>query len=125
MQRMELYEKRKAHMLAVLRDAHGKLSNQARFIKEFMDGDLEIARRPEKDIVADLTSGGYLPIYPTAAKKQAAAAADAAEDDEDDAAPAGGYAYLLNMNIRSLTMFVGHQQLSLVCWCFCTDTGGQ
>ena len=41
-QRMDLYEKRKVHMLNVLRDSHDMMSNQARFIKEFVDGDLEI-----------------------------------------------------------------------------------
>ena len=110
-QRMELYEKRKAHMLTVLRDEHGKLSNQARFIKEFMDGDLEISRRKEKDIVADLIKRGYLQIDTAAKKKKKAddgAEDDADEaDDADDADPgAGGFAYLLNMNIRSLTMYV-------------------
>lgn len=40
--RMDLYEKRKRHMLSVLRDDHDKLSNQAQFIKEFMNGDLVI-----------------------------------------------------------------------------------
>jgi len=91
-------------MLNVMRDAHDKMSNQARFIKEFMDGDLEISRRAEKDIIADLTKGGYLKIF---GKKEKAAAENDDDDDDDDAEPStGGYDYLLNMNIRSLTMSV-------------------
>ena len=110
---MELYEKRKAHMLTALRDEHGKLSNQARFIKEFMDGVLEISRRKEKAIVADLIKRGYLQIDTVAKKPKKAEDgadehADQVVDDADqfdDADPgAGGFAYLLNMNIRSLTM---------------------
>lgn len=102
---MELYEKRKAHMLSVLRDAHGKMSNQARFIKEFMDGDLEISRRPEKDIVSDLVKRGYLQIHTNSKKKQD----DDDDDDDDEGNDASGFYYLLNMNIRSLTMYVQTQ----------------
>ena len=66
-----------------------------------MDGDLEISRRAEKDIVSDLVKRGYLQIHTNTKKKQ-----DNDDDDDEEENDASGFHYLLNMNIRSLTMYV-------------------
>jgi len=103
---LSMYGKRKAHMLAELRADFKKLSNQARFVLEFVEGTLQISRRKESEIAKDLVSKGYDRIYKSQKKK----IKNTADNDGNGATKEGevdslsGYEYLVSMNIRSLTL---------------------
>ena len=102
--RVRTYDMRKAHLLSELSAEHTKLSNRARFIEAFVEGELEIGRRAESAVAADLDTMGFVRIHTAAAKKSAG---DAAVQGGAAAAPiegAAGYDYLLSLSLRSLTL---------------------
>jgi DNA topoisomerase-2 len=91
-------------MTTDLQDQYEKLSNQARFIQMFIDGDLKISGRKTSVIVDDLVRLKFRPFRTTKAAR-AAGEDEAALDDDDNegSALASDYDYLLGMAIRSLT----------------------
>jgi len=97
--RLETYKKRKAYIMNELRADFTKLSNQAKFILEFVEGKLIISRRKESEIAKDLVSRGYKRIFK---KKKKDVGAQEEEEHEDTSLE--GYDYLVSMNIRSLTL---------------------
>ena len=102
--RVRTYDMRKAHLLSELSAEHTKLSNRARFIEAFVEGELEIGRRAESAVAADLDAMGFVRIHTAAAKKSAG---DAATEGSAAALPiegAAGYDYLLSLSLRSLTL---------------------
>jgi len=123
--RLLLYGDRKEAMVDKLEAEWRKLSNQCRFIVAVCEGELVVANRPKKALMAELKAKGYLAISANASvqqsslQKPAAAGAgavssdDSDSDSEDDdsesktAAGAGGggkgYDYLLSMKLWSLT----------------------
>tara|TARA_B110000208_G_scaffold130850_1_gene158650 strand:- start:705 stop:1775 length:1071 start_codon:yes stop_codon:yes gene_type:complete len=98
------YDKRKAHLLKGLSAEQTKLSNRARFIEMFIDGEIDIGRRAESAVAADLDRLNFVRIH---SEKVRAKAGDAEVDAEEAAAAlvegAAGYDYLLSMSLRSLT----------------------
>lgn len=131
--RMQMYEKRKAFLLARLLRESEVLSEKARFVQLVIDGKLVIRRRKIADLAQDLRKNRFKAISelkgagPTSEKAEkegeAEEDADGEEEDEDDAdEEAGGgeeaasssaasatkkaikdFEYLVGMPISSLT----------------------
>ena len=56
--RLELYVKRKAHLIAMLTEQHTWLAEQAKFIRAVCDGKLKLARRNDEDVEKDIVNLG-------------------------------------------------------------------
>ena len=76
-----------------------KLSMQAKFILEVVEGKLIISRRKESEIAKDLVSRGYVRIF-----KKKKNGNDEEEEQEHADTSLEGYDYLVSMNIRALTL---------------------
>ena len=61
--RLDMYKKRKAFIMNELKEDFTKLSMQAKFILEVVEGKLIISRRKESEIAKDLVSRGYVRIF--------------------------------------------------------------
>lgn len=99
--RLELYEKRKAYLLASMEQDMLRLDNKVRFILAVVSGNLIINNRKKADIEAELESQGYDKMRKRSkGKKQ--------EEDDDDVSSSkalqASYDYLLSMPLWSLTM---------------------
>ncbi|KAK3673275.1 DNA topoisomerase 2 [Recurvomyces mirabilis] len=108
--RLEMYHKRKQHMLDEMQKELDRLSNQARFIRTIIDGRLVVSKKKKAVLVAELHKLGFKRIPKIAdAKKEGefeAVVEEEGEDSSDDKATiAGGndFDYLLGMAIWSLT----------------------
>ena len=106
--RLELYKKRKAHLLKVAEAELLRISNKARFILAVVDGSLVLANRKKADIVLDLEGAGFSKL---GAQKKSPGADVPASDAEDESGSSGSatstavsYDYLLNMSLSSLTL---------------------
>ena len=98
--RLDLYKKRKAHLLKVAEAELKRISNKARFILAVVNGDLILSNRKKADIVAELEKEGYSKLAPQ--KKSG----DVVSEDEEDEGNSSSlsYEYLLNMSLGSLTL---------------------
>ena len=124
--RHEGYVARKKYMIGELEKTTLRLENMVRFITEVNKGDLSVRNRKRAEVLADLKKRGYAVFVAVSKKKMAKGAVaieetdtpdDAAQEgagavgpaeryglnDGDDKTDAGGYEYLLNMKIWSLT----------------------
>ena len=114
--RLKLYEERKTAILEDLGSMCTKISNQARFIKEFIDGQIELRNIPRKDILMNLKIRKYDLIDASSTKMPKKVADDAIavqeENEEEDYEPSKdsqletlqkGYNYLLTMKLWTLT----------------------
>ncbi|KAK4569413.1 DNA topoisomerase 2 [Recurvomyces mirabilis] len=108
--RLEMYHKRKQHMLNEMQKELDRLSNQARFVRMIIDGRLVVSKKKKAVLVAELHKLGFKRIPKIAdAKKEGefeAVVEEEGEDSSDDKATiAGGndFDYLLGMAIWSLT----------------------
>ncbi|XP_065109660.1 DNA topoisomerase 2-alpha [Paramisgurnus dabryanus] len=105
--RMKYYVLRKDWLLGMLGAESARLSNQARFILEKIQGTLVIENKPKKELIRMLQQMGY-DSDPVKAWKQAQekdAEVDAGEDDEEKEEDTSGpdYNYLLSMPMWFLT----------------------
>ncbi|OAQ94789.1 DNA topoisomerase 2 [Purpureocillium lilacinum] len=110
--RLSMYLERKKHWLSVYHAEWRKLQNQARFIKEIIDGDLIVGKKKKDVLVRELRQRKY-EAFPRGKdlKKKATDGEDDASggedngDEDDDMADSGArdYDYLLSMPIWSLT----------------------
>ncbi|XP_056627935.1 DNA topoisomerase 2-alpha [Triplophysa dalaica] len=104
--RMKYYVLRKDWLLGMLGAESAKLSNQARFILEKIQGKLVIENKPKKELIRMLQQMGY-ESDPVKAWKQAQekdVEEDAGEDDEEKEDTSGpDYNYLLSMPMWYLT----------------------
>ncbi|KAI0191706.1 DNA topoisomerase [Xylaria flabelliformis] len=105
--RLNMYKKRKAYWLGVHHSDYRKMTNQARFIQEIMDGKLIVSRKKKAVIVEELRERKY-----EAFAKKSEAKTKSEEDEEDEAEnteetaaddDARAYDYLLSMPIWSFT----------------------
>ena len=101
--RMEKYTERKKYWLDVYHADYRKLKNQARFIKEIIDGELIVGKKRKDVLVTELRERKYeaFPRGPNAKKKNTEDEINESEDD-DDAAEKGGardYDYLLSVSL--------------------------
>jgi len=108
--RLDFYRKRKLHLLREMERELDKLNNQARFIREIVDGKLVVSKKKKAALVQELRARKYTPIPKVAdARKEGEfeavveEEADAEEAARDAQAGAGDYDYLLGMAIWSLT----------------------
>ncbi|XP_068439815.1 DNA topoisomerase 2-alpha [Clinocottus analis] len=117
--RMKYYVLRKDWLLGMLGAENAKLTNQARFILEKIEGSLVIENKPKKELIRMLLQLGY-DSDPVKAWKQAqeknvdtaeeeeeeaaaATAAAAATEEEEDDTSGPDYNYLLSMPMWYLT----------------------
>ncbi|OHT08318.1 putative DNA topoisomerase 2 [Tritrichomonas foetus] len=116
--RIQLYEERKAAILEDLAIITTRLTNQARFIKEFIEKTIELRNIPRKDILLNLKLRKYDLMESAKKKIPKKVAEDAVIVDEDNEEEetleeasqnaeietlARGYNYLLSMKIWTLT----------------------
>lgn len=109
--RLEKYAVRKAWLDGMLTAESTKLSSQARFILEKIEGQIIIENRTKRDIVTTLVQHGY-PSDPIKAWKDTQKSSAPDEGDTDDASSVasstsstGGpdFGYLLSMSMLSLS----------------------
>eukprot|EP00960_Hanusia_phi_P003893 114767-Hanusia_phi.AAC.1 len=107
--RMEHYKRRKQQLEGELGRQLRVLDNKCRFIKEVIAGTLKVSNRKKAEIVQDLTARGYTPIHKEGKKKAAEGEETQepegeGEGEQEGKGSSGGYDYLLNMPILSLTL---------------------
>uniref|UniRef100_A0A8C2BI12 DNA topoisomerase 2 n=1 Tax=Cyprinus carpio TaxID=7962 RepID=A0A8C2BI12_CYPCA len=101
--RMKYYVLRKDWLLGMLGAESAKLSNQARFILEKIQGTLVIENKPKKELIRMLQQMGY-DSDPVKAWKDAQAKEDEDEEKEKEEDTSGpDYNYLLSMPMWYLT----------------------
>uniref|UniRef100_A0A8B9PTQ2 DNA topoisomerase 2 n=1 Tax=Apteryx owenii TaxID=8824 RepID=A0A8B9PTQ2_APTOW len=104
--RLRYYSLRKEWLIGMLGADCAKLSNQARFILEKIDGKIVIENKPKKELIQVLIQRGY-ESDPVKAWKELQNKEEEEEEDESDkeSAPATGpdFNYLLNMPLWYLT----------------------
>mmetsp|Transcript_21100 Transcript_21100/g.49104 ORF Transcript_21100/g.49104 Transcript_21100/m.49104 type:complete len:1219 (+) Transcript_21100:71-3727(+) len=114
--RLQIYEKRKAHLLARLTRECEILSAKARFVKLVIEGKIVIRKRKIADLAQDLRKHGFKPLQElkdeSTEEKEEEEEADGEEDDEgsegEEAADVTkkavkDFEYLVGMPISSLT----------------------
>ncbi|KXL48328.1 MAG: hypothetical protein FE78DRAFT_29215 [Acidomyces sp. 'richmondensis'] len=109
--RLEMYQKRRRHMLDVMQNELEKLSNQARFVQMIIDGKLVVSKKKKAVLVAELQRHNFKRIPKVLdARKEGEfepvvdeGNEDESADDVETAAGANDYDYLLGMAIWSLT----------------------
>uniref|UniRef100_A0A673XP94 DNA topoisomerase 2 n=1 Tax=Salmo trutta TaxID=8032 RepID=A0A673XP94_SALTR len=99
--RMKYYVLRKDWLAGMLGAESAKLTNQARFILEKIEGTLVIENKPKKQLILMLTEMGY-DSDPIKAWKEAQEK-DREEEDKEEDATGPDYNYLLNMPMWYLT----------------------
>jgi DNA topoisomerase-2 len=104
--RLDLYAKRKAHLLAEMGRDLDRLSNQARFVQMIIDGKLVISKKKKAVLVAELKKQGFKSFTKVEEAAEAGETEPAMQDEDDDAdveLAASAYDYLLGMPLWSLT----------------------
>ena len=106
--RVDFYEKRKAHLLEILRKERLMLSNKARFVEEVCSGELIVSNRKRSELLDELKERGYDLMSKDDEKKSSDNADGSDDEDEEEdntsyAELAKGYEYLLGMKIWTLT----------------------
>ncbi|KAI0380084.1 type II DNA topoisomerase [Hypomontagnella monticulosa] len=108
--RLKMYAERKSHWIGVYDADYRKLNNQARFIREIMDGKLVVSRKKKQVIVGELRDRKY-ESFPRGQDAKKTKSEDEEEGDVDEGGDeeaevdtsANGYDYLLSMPIWSFT----------------------
>lgn len=103
--RLSMYKQRKAYWLGVYEREHRKLSNQARFVKEIIDGKLVVSKKKKQIVVQELRDRKYDPFPKSNDKKKKSEEEEQDEENEEgeetDANTAAGardYDYLLSVS---------------------------
>lgn len=101
--RLDLYKKRKAHMLSVLNLDALRLTNRVRFIKMVIAREIIIGNRRKKDLILELRQKKFDEIAKNS-KTNVENNTEQDEDEEETANDSGnGFDYLLSMRLWSLT----------------------
>lgn len=108
--RLRMYQRRKQHMLDVLRRDLDKFTNQARFVKMIIDGKLIVSKKKKAVLVAELQKLGFTRFPKVVSAEKQGELEPVVEENKDDevednvnAAGASDFDYLLGMAIWSLT----------------------
>ncbi|KAB8277202.1 DNA topoisomerase [Aspergillus minisclerotigenes] len=107
--RLKFYEKRKQYQLSQLQKELDKLSNQARFVQEIIDGKLVVSKKKKNVLVQELKDKGYKAFPKVAEAVKAGEEERVVEEDDDESDSqdtevlSSAYDYLLGMAIWSLT----------------------
>jgi DNA topoisomerase-2 len=99
--RIKFYEKRKAYQLNEWGKDLDKLSNQARFVKEIIDGKLVVAKKKKADLVVELKHKNYTPYPKVADATKDGEVEPSMEDESGDKevdTAANAYDYLLGVS---------------------------
>uniref|UniRef100_A0A8D2MH44 DNA topoisomerase 2 n=1 Tax=Zonotrichia albicollis TaxID=44394 RepID=A0A8D2MH44_ZONAL len=102
--RLRYYNLRKEWLIGMLGAESAKLSNQARFILEKIDGKIVIENKPKKELIQVLIQRGY-ESDPVKAWKEAQNKGEEEEESDKESTAASGpdFNYLLNMPLWYLT----------------------
>ena len=103
--RKEMYVKRKAAQLAEMQRELDRMTNQARFIRMIIDGQLVVSKKKKADLVAELRKKDFKPISKVRDAVAAGEKEPVVENDEDEADAVVGanvYDYLLGVRIIAL-----------------------
>ncbi|KAJ2901969.1 DNA topoisomerase II [Zalerion maritima] len=109
--RLSMYKQRKAYWLGVYDGDWRKLSNQARFVKEIIDGKFVVSKKKKQVVVQQLRDKKYEPFPKNIDKKKQKSEEEEEQENEEeedgvDANTVVGtrdYDYLLSMPIWSFT----------------------
>ncbi|XP_077974403.1 DNA topoisomerase 2-alpha-like isoform X4 [Styela clava] len=106
--RLKKYHDRKEFLMGLLTAEAKKLSNQARFIVEKIDGVISIFNKPKKELIKLLLDRGYDsdPVKTwkaSLAKKDVVLTEDANESDTEESDPSADFNYILGMPLWSLS----------------------
>uniref|UniRef100_A0A8C6NBV1 DNA topoisomerase 2 n=1 Tax=Melopsittacus undulatus TaxID=13146 RepID=A0A8C6NBV1_MELUD len=105
--RLRYYGLRKEWLIGMLGAESAKLSNQARFILEKIDGKIVIENKPKKELIQVLIQRGYESDPVKAWKESQNKVEEEGEEEESDKESASGtgpdFNYLLNMPLWYLT----------------------
>ncbi|KAM9296239.1 DNA topoisomerase 2-alpha [Gastrophryne carolinensis] len=104
--RLRYYGLRKEWLLGMLTAEASKLSNQARFILEKIEGKIVIENKPKKELIQMLVQRGYDsdPVKAWKQTQEKEEAGELIEEEEAEASSAGpDFNYLLNMPMWYLT----------------------
>ncbi|NXU61261.1 TOP2A topoisomerase, partial [Horornis vulcanius] len=106
--RLRYYNLRKEWLIGMLGAESAKLSNQARFILEKIDGKIVIENKPKKELIQVLIQRGYesdpVKAWKEAQNKDEEVGEEEEESDKESAAASGpDFNYLLNMPLWYLT----------------------
>ncbi|XP_009700105.1 PREDICTED: DNA topoisomerase 2-alpha, partial [Cariama cristata] len=103
--RLRYYNLRKEWLIGMLGAESAKLSNQARFILEKIDGKIVIENKPKKELIQVLIKRGYESDPVKAWKDSQNKEEEEEEEESDESAAATGpdFNYLLNMPLWYLT----------------------
>ncbi|XP_075631033.1 DNA topoisomerase 2-alpha [Balearica regulorum gibbericeps] len=106
--RLRYYNLRKEWLIGMLGAESAKLSNQARFILEKIDGKIVIENKPKKELIQVLIQRGYesdpVKAWKESQNKEEEEEEEEEENDRESAAATGpDFNYLLNMPLWYLT----------------------
>ncbi|EDV26331.1 uncharacterized protein TRIADDRAFT_23201, partial [Trichoplax adhaerens] len=103
--KLEFYVKRKEWLEGLLEAESRKLSNQARFILEKIDGKLAIENKSKRDLIAMLKSANFDsdPVKSWQNKQKSVVESEESDASEQETDEGPDFNYILNMNMWSLT----------------------
>lgn len=106
--RLNMYHKRKEHMLNEMQRDLDRLTNQARFVQMIIDGKLVVSKKKKSALVNELNKLGFKRFPKIVDAKKSGEFEEVVEQDEDSddaetVAGANDFDYLLGMAIWSLT----------------------
>nr|XP_009499960.1 PREDICTED: DNA topoisomerase 2-alpha [Phalacrocorax carbo] len=106
--RLRYYNLRKEWLIGMLSAESAKLSNQARFILEKIDGKIVIENKPKKELIQVLIQRGYesdpVKVWKESQNKEEEEEEEEEESEKESAAATGpDFNYLLNMPLWYLT----------------------
>ncbi|KAF6031210.1 TOP2A [Bugula neritina] len=104
--RLRMYSARKQYLDGMLEAEARKLSNQARFILEKIEGKIVIENKKKKDLIETLVKEGYdsdpVKAWKVSQSKERVVDGEG-EEEESDPRSGTDFAYLLNMPLLNLT----------------------
>ncbi|XP_078281099.1 DNA topoisomerase 2-alpha [Rhinoraja longicauda] len=105
--RLKYYALRKDWLEGSLGAEYGKLSNQARFILEKIEGKLVIENKPKRELIQLLFDQGYdsdpVACWKESQEKEPVTELEDAEEEEETTSSGSDFNYLLNMPMWYLT----------------------
>ncbi|PFH62563.1 hypothetical protein XA68_12983 [Ophiocordyceps unilateralis] len=108
--RLDMYVERKEYWLDIYHTDYRKLSNQARFIQEIIDGVLVVSKKKKEVLIRELRERKYEPfprgqdVKKKASEEEEINALDNEEQDEMADKGSRDYDYLLSMPIWAMTL---------------------
>ncbi|KAI7864932.1 DNA topoisomerase [Spinellus fusiger] len=102
--RLEYYEKRKNHLIAMLDEEYLRADNKSRFIQLVIDKTLVYIDRKEEEVVANMEKHGLKRMHPQKGNVLVTVSDDDENTEEESSGDSSGYEYLFNINVRGFTV---------------------